>query len=389
MSHSILPPSSAGIWGKPDGCTGWVLMAQTYPETEETVEAREGTASHEIGAEIITDAQTNRVRRHTAKDWVGITASNGVLLTEEMFDAAMVYADDVIKVMRRTGVFGGDGLRIEQRVEIPRVHEINWGTPDCSIYHKLGNTLYLWDYKFGFEVVEAFENWQAIDYVAGLLDELEINGHLDQHTKVVIRIAQPRAFHRDGPIREWVVMASELRAHINILHGNAHKALGPNAEFNTGSHCKHCPGRHACPAALKAGTRLYEVATKPVPVELSAEALGVQLAIVKRARKQLEYLESGFEEQAKGLIRSGSLVSGWATEEGFGRETWGKPIEEVIALGDMLNFELRKPVDAITPNQARKLGIDDAVITAYSTTPRTGIKIVPDNGNKAKQVFKK
>lgn len=388
MSHSILPPSSAGIWGKPDGCTGWVLMAQTYPETEETVEAREGTASHEIGAEIITDAKTNN-RHRTAKDWVGTTASNGVIITEEMYEAAKEYGDDVARTMRKLGVFGGPGLRIEQRVEIPRVHAINWGTPDCSIYHKPSNALYVWDYKFGFEVVEAFENWQAIDYVAGLLDELEIDGHVDQFTTVHIRIAQPRAFHRDGTIREWKVLASELRAHINILSSNAHKALGPDAEFNTGSHCKHCPGRHACPAALKAGTGLYEVATKPVPVELSPEALGVQLAIVKRARKQLEYLESGFEEQAKGLIRSGSMVPGWSVEEGIGREAWAKPIEEVIALGDMLEFDLRKPVAAITPNQAKKLGVDEAVITAYSTKPRTGLKVVPDNGNKAKQVFKK
>jgi hypothetical protein len=388
MSHSILPPSSAGIWGKPDGCTGWVLMAQTYPETEETVEAREGTASHEIGAEIITDAKTNN-RHRTAKDWVGTTASNGVIITEEMYEAAKEYGDDVARTMRKLSVFGGPGLRIEQRVEISRVHAINWGTPDCSIYHRPSNALYVWDYKFGFEVVEAFENWQAINYVAGLLDELEIDGHVDQFTTVHIRIAQPRAFHRDGTIREWKVLASELRAHINILSSNAHKALGPDAEFNTGSHCKHCPGRHACPAALKAGTGLYEVATKPVPVELSPEALGVQLAIVKRARKQLEYLESGFEEQAKGLIRSGSMVPGWSVEEGIGREAWAKPIEEVIALGDMLEFDLRKPVAAITPNQAKKLGVDEAVITAYSTKPRTGLKVVPDNGNKAKQVFKK
>lgn len=388
MPHSILPPSSAGIWGKPDGCTGWVLMSQTYPETEESVEAREGTASHEIGADIITDAKTNRVQRHTAKDWVGITASNGVVFTEEMFDGALEYADDVIKVMRRTGTFGPN-LRVEQRVEIPRVHEINWGTPDCSIYHKLGNALYVWDYKFGFEAVEAFENWQAIDYVAGLLDELEINGHLDQETKVHIRIAQPRAHHRDGTIREWVILAIDLRAHINILHGNAHEALGPNAKFRTGSHCKHCPGRHACEPALKAGLGMYEAVAKPVPVELSPEALGVQLAIVIRARKQLEYLESGFEEQVKSLTRSGVLIPGWIVEQRIGREKWDKPISEVIALGDMLDFNLRKPEDAITPNQAKKLGVDEAVITAYSTKPRTGLIVVSDNGNKAKQVFKK
>jgi hypothetical protein len=389
MGHSILPPSSAHIWGKPDGCTGWVQMSQTYPDDEESQASREGTAAHEIGAQLITDAKTNRVQNHSASDWVGITASNGVLFTEEMFDSAKEYADDVITVMRKTGIFGGEHLRIEQRVEIPKVHEINWGTPDCSVYHAAGNALYLWDYKHGFEVVEAFENWQGIDYLAGLLDLHGIDGRTDQRTKVYLRIAQPRAFHREGTIREWVITASDLRAYFNTLNANAHEALSPNAKFRTGSHCKHCTGRQACPAALKAGLGMYEAVSKPVPVELSPDALGLQLSIVKRARKQLEYLESGFETQASALIKKGTMVPGWSVEQKIGRQKWDKPVEEVIALGDMLNLDLRKAPDAITPIQAKKLGIDDAVIMAYSTHPRTGLEIVPDNGNKAKQVFKK
>jgi hypothetical protein len=55
-------------------------------------------------------------------------------------------------------------------------------------------------------------------------------------------------------------------------------------------------------------------------------------------------------------------------------------------MGDMLGKDLRKK-EAITPKQAIKLGVDETVIKAYSTQPRTGVKIVPDNGNKAKQVF--
>ena len=388
MSHSIIPPSSAGIWGKPDGCTGWVLMSQMYPELEETPEAKEGEASHEI-AERMNNANTRgRVGYPTKEEIVGAVASNGVVFTEEMYDAAEMFADDVAMVMRDLSVFGGPHLGIEKRVEAKRIHELSYGTTDAFIYGKNKGKLYIWDYKFGFEVVEAYENWQSINYAAGIIEELEINGLVDQYTTVHIRIVQPRAFHRDGPIREWVVKASDLRAHFNILHNNANEALGPNAKTRSGSHCKHCPARHACPAALTAGTRLYEVAAKPTPVELSPEALAVQYAIVQRARKQLEYLESGFEEQIKGLIRSGANVQGYHVEEGVGRERWAKPVDEVIALGDMLGHNLRKG-DAITPNQARKLGIDDAVIKAYSETPRTGLKIVPDNGNKAKQIFSK
>lgn len=388
MSHSIIPPSAAGIWGKPGGCTGWVIMAQTYPETEESIESKEGTASHEIAERMNQANARARIEYPTKEKIIGSIASNGVVFTEEMYDAAEMFANDVGIIMKKTSVFGGPHLGIERRIEAKRIHELSYGTTDAFLYAADSGHLYIWDYKFGFEVVEAYENWQSINYLAGIIEELEINGLDDQYTTVHVRIVQPRAFHRDGPIREWVVKASDLRAYFNILHGNAHKALGLYAEYKTGSHCKHCPGRHACPAALKAGLGLYEVAAKPVPVELGAEALAVQYSIVHRARKQLEYLESGFGEQIKALFRSGANVQGYRVEEGEGRERWTKPLEEVIHMANMLGHNLLKG-STITPNAARKLGIDEAVIKEYTERPKTGLKIVPDNGSKAKQIFSK
>lgn len=383
--HSIIPPSSAGIWGAPEGCTAWPLMQQIYPETDESPEAAEGTASHEIGSTVICDAA--RGVSNTFKNFEGVTASNGVLYTEDMFDAAEMYANDVIDIMRTTGVFGGPHFGNEQRIEAKRINEQSFGTIDQFMFAKATGDLYVWDYKFGYDVVEAFENWQLINYTAGILERLAVNGIEDQYITVHFRIVQPRAHHRDGPIREWKVNASDLRSYFNILEMNAAEALSEKAVARSGSHCKHCTGRHACEAALKAGVKLYEVATQPMPLELSPEALGVQLAIVKRAAKQIEYLVSGFEEQAKGLIRSGVNVPGWITEQGVGREKWDKPVEEVIAMGDMMGYNLRKPEDVITPIQSKKLGIDEAVISAYSIKPNTEMKIVPDNINRVRQIF--
>lgn len=388
MTHSIIPPSSAGIWGKPDGCTGWVLMNQMYPETESSPESLEGQASHEIGA-VLIEQSSRAVNGRYWKQFDGKSDANGTVFTEEMFDGAVIYADDVAEVMRDTAVFGGKHLNIEQSVTMPAIHEMSHGTPDCWIYNKSTGELFIWDYKFGYEVVEAFENWQLIDYVSGILDQLGIHGGKDPYITVHFRIIQPRAFHRDGVVREWVVPASDLRAYFNILNCNAHRALGPDAEFRTGSHCKHCPGRHACEPALSVGMRLFEMTSKPTPVELSPQDLGVQLNIIKRARKHLESLESGFDEQVKGLIRKGVSVPGWIAEDGVGRPKWNKPIDEIIAMGDLMKIDVRKPEDAITPIQAGKLGIDEAVITAYSTKPRTGLKIVPDNGSRAREVFSK
>ncbi len=388
MSHSVIPPSSAHIWGASDGCTGWVPMSQQYPETEDSQPAIEGTASHEIAAELLNARSRALMGGLTRDHFVGKPASNGVIYTGEMFDAAEIYANDVIDLMRERAVFGGDHLGIEQRIESKRVHDLSFGTIDCFLYDQKTGDLYLWDYKYGYEIVEAFENWQLINYAAGILDMLELNGLHTQYIKIHFRIAQPRAFHRDGMIRNWTLPATDLRGYINTLHTNAHVALSSSdAMCQSGSHCKHCTARHACDAALSAGIRLYEVAAKPVPIVLTPKALGVQYAIVKRALKQLEYLQSGFEEQVKSSIRSGVNIPGWIVEESVGRERWTKPIPEIITLGSMLNVDLKKPDEAITPNQARKLGIDDDVITAYSEKPRTGLKVVSDNGNKAQQVF--
>lgn len=383
--HSIIPPSSAHIWGASEGCTGWVMMSQQYPETEDSPEAMKGTATHEIGARLIEEG--TRGVPAWSDSFIGEKAANGIIFTDKMFEAAKLYADDVIEVMRDRAIFGGPNIGIEYHVKAPQIHELSEGTLDCFIWDSKAGDLFLWDAKFGHKLIDVFEHWQLINYAAGILEELGINGLQDQHINIHFRIAQPLAFHRDGPIREWIVKASAIRGHINTLHSNAGIALSMEATTHSGDHCYRCSARHACESALSAGIQLYEVSNQPTPVELSPAALGVQLTIIKRAVKQLEYLESGFDEQVKNLVRSGVNVPGWMVEAGVGREAWNKPTPEIIALGDALGHDLRKPDNLITPNQARKMGVDDAIIAAYSEKSSTGLKLVPDNGNKARRIF--
>ena len=387
--HSIIPPSSAHIWGAPNGCTGWVGMSQRYPEETETPEAAEGTASHEVGARMIESAAR-------AGNWINPTdgtdygsAENGILITEEMVEAAQMYADDVATVMREIAVFGGGNFNVEQHIKAPSIHDLSEGTPDMWLFNPKKGKLYIWDYKYGYGIVEIYENWQLLNYLSGIIDELKRRGVVnDQTITVHMRIIQPRAFHLEGPIREWVINAAELRGYFNILSDNAHTSLSDKATTRSGSHCKHCTARHACPTALKAGVQLYEVAGQPIPVELPLDALGVQLAIVQRAIKQLEYVESGLSEIVKGLIKSGKNVPGYMLAQGVGREKWTKPTSEILSMGTMMGHDLKKPDEACTPNQARNKGIDGAVIMAYSQKPNTGLKLMPDNGNKAKRMFK-
>lgn len=354
-------------------------MSQMYPEIEETPEAAAGTASHWLGAIFITN--TTKGIFDVSPLSMKMTAPNNVVLDDEMIEAAEMYADDVNEVMRKTGNFNP---QVEQRIAMPMIHELSWGTPDCWFFDRATGHLYIWDYKFGYGIVEVFENWQLINYVAGILAMLDV---ADEYITIHFRIVQPRAFHRDGPIREWVVNAAGLRGYFNQLEARAHEALSANAVTRSGPHCKHCTARHACTAALQGGVQLYEVAAQPMPVTLPADALGVQLAIVQRAIKQLEYIESGMHAQVEATIKNGTLVPGYILESSTGHLKWTKPDAEVLALGDALNFNLRKKEAVITPTQALKLGVDDSVISAYSERPNTGVKLVPDNGNKAKRMF--
>ena len=387
--HSIIACSAAPIWGKPDGCTGYVGMVQQVPDVGDDQDALEGEAAHEIGSELI-NYSARGVNSTQPDEFVGEEASNGVIWTEEMFEAAKIYADDVVSVMRDTWVFGGPNFGNEERVECPKVNPKSFGTTDQFIYDDRddGGTLYVWDFKFGHETVEAFENWQLINYVSGIIeDRCNITNWDPSFVKVVLRIVQPRSYHRDGPIREWVTTLDVILKHIQTLRTNAAIALGPNATLNTGSHCKHCQARYACPAAIQAGTGFYEVSLQPVPVDLTPEQVGVQLLMLDRAFEHIKSQKSGFEEMVKHLVKSGKSVPGWLTEMGKGNEKWSKPVTEVIDLGNMLGFDLKKPDEAITPNAARKLGIDDAVIKEYSTRTNTSLKIVKDDGAKLRQIF--
>lgn len=384
MGHMFLAPSACAIWGKPGGCTLYPQVAAAFPE-KETPEAAEGTASHQIGQELIELA--TRALYPGWSRFEGRTADNGVPFTYEMFLGAKLYADNVSAVMREYGIFGGENLRVEEFVPIPRVHAQNGGTPDCAIRAYQHGILYLWDYKFGFEVVEAFENWQLMNYAAGLLDLYEINGRVDQYTTIVIRVVQPRAPHTKGPVREWVIAASDLRGYINQIEAGANEAMSLNATARTGKHCKHCPGRHACGAAIEAGVSLFEASSQSLPMQPTPAAMGAYKTFLDRAYQHIKALREGFDAQIVASIKGGTLVPGWTTEPTYGREKWVKDDAEVIMLGQLLGKDLAKPQQAITPNQARQLGVDPSLIKQYSTTVQSGFKLVPDNGQKAKEAF--
>ena len=368
-------------------CSGWVTMSLACPEDGDSEASRLGTAAHEIAAQYID----SYARGAVFNPQLGQMTSNNVVVDDEMLDAAEMYADDVRTVMLSARTFAAPFLLLEQTLDIHRISEHCFGTPDCVIFDHTNLKLYIWDFKFGMDPVEVYQNLQLVSYALGVIEYLKkrtpfIEETMASKLEIVFRVAQPRAFHPDGQIREWRSYLGELFPLFTVLQGAAAKALSTHAENQSGPHCKYCPARHACPAAIQSGFKLFEAASVPLPAQMSDAGLSTLLALTQRASKQLEALRVGLEQQVEARVRLGARVPGYRVDSKQGRLTWSKPIEEVSQLGDLMGIDLRKPT-LVTPRQAEKLGIDISVINEYTHKPVTGVHVVADNGSKAKLIF--
>lgn len=377
--HAPLPPSSAHRWVL---CAMSASLEAAYPETEASPQSLEGTAAHWAvqmllqGTPVAVDTQ----------------APNGVAITLEMLEGAELVRDDIVQTL---GSDWATYLVIERRVQIPRVHPDNWGTPDYRAWSRMANgrlCLHIWDFKYGHEIVEAFENWQLIDYTAGALHEAGINGLQDQEVVVDMRVIQPRAYHRDGPVRSWRVVASDLRAYFNRLEMAAEDATStqPTASPHPDA-CKNCKGRFACEANQRAAYFAADYGKHYRPLEMSAHAMGLELRELTRARALLDSRVSGLEAQIASRIKSGERVPFWMFESNPGRLAWTKPAAEVVAFGQILGLDLAAEPDVITPTQAKAKAkaakIAPEIIDAFAARPAGAIKLVQDDGSQARKIF--
>jgi hypothetical protein len=357
--HAEYAPSSMYLTV---ACPGWKKQSANLPPEPETEAIREGDAGHWVAAFM---AQNSGVHSATTN------APNGVEVSEEMRDGAAVWVEALEDFP----------ARIETPVRIARIHPSKcWGTPDARQYNPELMILRVADYKFGYEYVDEFENWQLLAYAVGSLDEIFPNGEWLDIPQIVIHmtVVQPR-YYNGQPIRTWTIQTAGLKHYAERMRTAVAEAESANPRVISGPHCTHCPARVVCKVNQRTAMHAVDFAGRVDPMISDPGDIGRELALVQEFIKRLEARETGLAATAEALIRSGQRVPYYSLEQTEGRLAWTGGVQEIEMLAQMVGKSALKPPALVTPTQAiqRKL-LDTRVIAAYSDRPKGAFKLVRD-----------
>jgi len=267
--HSILSPSSSERWLS---CTASVYLTRLMSRAKFATKKAEKDAVW-ADVEYFMPGQDRDEFFAAAKVWIpdptsvyaeegtkahsyGDDILRGKLKVEDLpkgFEAVKEYTD-LCKVLQNR--WGGD-MWIETRVPL-FYYPKEKGTVDNAIFG--GDRVCITDYKHGIGVmVEAENNPQLVSYALSLIRYYDEIIEPTPHTKVDIRICQPRTRIGDT-VKLWETTVGELEALAPPMQSTADLIIGAmdrsrdplDLEFVPNlDNCRFCSVKHQCPVKAK------------------------------------------------------------------------------------------------------------------------------------------
>lgn len=343
-------------------CFGPLLLENLVHE-EAGQPAKDGTAVGELLSEMI--------RQRTDSPKIGTTASNGTFLDQDMWFHAR---DTYNTILQRAQ---GNPIETEERID--------WMTPagikirgqfDVSFRTQENEFLVLNvpDLKFGYGIVEVKENWQLIGYAIGQCQRQHAQG-LPLPQLIRLTIIQPRPYHEDGRIRDWLITFDELIQYYNQICERMQAYVNGSRTLETGKACKYCNAGSTCPALNRSANKaidtvLCEWSEKPLTNEEVAE----QYELLQRAHELLELRLKSVEQLAISRIQANQIIPGYAFEMTYGDRKWKSNVtpESIHALTGVTITK----TEMLSPNQAEKAGVSKKLTSVFTEKPAKGVKLV-------------
>lgn len=345
-------------------CPGSVELNKRAPARETSKYAIEGTKAHDV----LEAALRNNVRRalEAHREYSSVCMEDFDSDFYYSLQVALNYIYDILDD------YPDAELYIEKFVDppCPSAPGETGGYCDVAIFIPSLAWLIILDYKHGAGVAkQAKGNTQVKQYGAGFL--FQDNPVVDPEAvdKVTLVIAQPRAFHTDGHIREYDTTPFELYEYLDEMDGYVRAALAPNAPLNPGEdQCRFCNARTICPAREAAGLQtavnvhfasIYDVKAPeiPNPKLMDVARLEYIAQAAPMLRKFLDDVDAHLEELLRGGVelQNFKLVDTQAKRQWHGDEN--KIAFQLAALADVDISEVYR-TQLITITDAQRMVVE-------------------------------
>ncbi|QXV72966.1 hypothetical protein [Edwardsiella phage PVN06] len=365
-------------------CQGSVQANVEFPASAGDISQSvlEGRACHEIAHKILSVFKGDP-DAPLFSDLVGSLSSDGVLITDELFEVAREYANHVSSWCRAHDAM--TRLTVEARVDLGSVITGWYGKCDAYAVAPIEKRVAFWELKAGHRPVDIDKLWQLIGYAAGFALTIP-HTELTEYT-FDLYVVQPRCFRSGGSTQHLELSYQQLMQRAGKLFETAGGIVAGDTTCRAGTHCIGCRGAGHCNVLSTESFAAMDCVGSLVTHTLTPEQLGVELAMIERYSEMMKLRKTALEEQASHALRTGTRVPGWELKERKGRESWrSDAVEQVLFVGDALGVDLRKPADVITPAQARKKGVDASVISAY-TEHKSSMVLSRVDTDKIKRIF--
>lgn len=345
-----LPPSSSHRWSN---CAMFMQASQAYPEPEEGDEAREGTCAAWLAQVVLTGQAVD------CAALVGQTHENGWLITESMAADVQGY---VAMVLKRGGT-----TSCEKYVTLS-TYPLIAGTTDLTATISDKPVLYVDDLKYGRKIVEVRRNTQLIIYAAA-----ELRKHAPGTFNVVqLGIYQPRAFHRDGIYRKWVVSVAELQKMADDLIEAGKAAYAPNPTATPGDWCEYCPVATRCEALAQTNYARISLVHSQAHRDMTPAEISRELDFLEEAEATLKARKKAVEAEAAQRART-EIIPRYRLEMGTGKRRFNVPGFVIQALTGVNPYT---DPEVCTPAELIRRGASKEAVNAMSIVPNTGMKLV-------------
>lgn len=293
-------------------CPGSYKREQIAPKSKGSAYAREGTALHEMIAQVLDHGKLpadmlpfthNQPPKGDEPAWSFTVTEE---LWEELGQPALDMFDDFLNGLEQeTGASAV--FMVEEKAEFPGIPGA-FGTSDVPF--RCGEIGGIWDWKFGRGEVEAEDNAQLLFYFRAVLAKYPT--FFEGVTRVQLCIAQP--YVNDSAPDVWETTLDDVAAFEAELKEAVEIAKQPGAPIKKGPWCKFADCKAVCElhvsAAVKLGAKmdvLERVKRGEADVPDMSAFLSEAMELASLAEAWAKHIAAVTQERLEG----GLPVEGW------------------------------------------------------------------------------